>query len=64
MRAEEAGRPRTPLASKTVRVRPGLLRGSWVKSGCQTGSFSGEAGGAGALVSEGAPLGALGRSCS
>ena len=33
-RAEEAGRPRAPLASKTVRVRPGLLRGSRVKSGC------------------------------
>lgn len=34
VRAEEAGRPWALLASKMVRVRPGLLRGSRVKSGC------------------------------
>jgi len=33
VRAEEAGRPWALLASKTVRVRPGLLKGSRVKSG-------------------------------
>lgn len=69
VRTEGAGRPQAslgvyPQAPKQVRVRPGLLRGSKVKSARKTRSFSRGAGGDGALASEAMLPAAPGRSCS
>lgn len=69
VRVEETGRSQAPLAvwpqaPQGVRVRPGLLRGSWVKSAHKTCWSLRGAGGCGVLVSEVMLQGGPGRSYS